>query len=392
MTPATIVACNIYITAASSHSSKLLSLLRRAQDQCRELRHQHKDDFGRSCSSCVAKIENVSSRSSSSNMIAPIAIVHAYADIPYDRSSFHLAGTPECVSAVASNLICNALSEIDLDCTSTNSNKDGQGNELRHPFVGLVDHVSIMSVDQHTPVSNDNNSNCEVAAKAAREIGKRITATNLVNVHYYGRACPNNTSLATVRRERTSFFKSGGAIDGKDQSSKDTPAVSKTLALQGDTTIGTPSNNFVENFNIRLTSNVNFEQAKTLTQFLRGRNISTKGYGVPGVEALTLPYVREASKGGNVYEVACNLTTPKEGSADDIKMQLDQWIEKQKQQSSDVAKVLDYEYFVEDAYPVGTTEEQCKQVLSQAHDMDNEEYWRKYDREILDNFQELLQN
>ena len=72
-----VVACNIYITAAASHASTLLSLLRQAQDNCRDLRrasqHNKRDDTKQSHSSAVA-------------------IVHAYADIPYDRSSFHLAG------------------------------------------------------------------------------------------------------------------------------------------------------------------------------------------------------------------------------------------------------------------------------------------------------------
>ncbi|KAL7542796.1 hypothetical protein ACHAXR_012402 [Thalassiosira sp. AJA248-18] len=386
--PAAIVACNIYITAAASHSSTLLSLLRRAQDQCRQLRSQ--DEDGRR------------NEFSGNKFIAPISIIHAYADIPYDRSSFHLAGTPDCVSDVASRLICNALNEIDLDCT--NNNKSGEGNESRHPFVGLCDHVSVMPLA--LPInSNDSphgNSRCEAAAKVAREIGKQISRTNLVNVHYYGKACPNNTPLATVRREMTSFFKSGGAVD-KDLPSTEATTVLPDKKLKGDTTIGTPDN-FVENFNIRLTSNVSLDQAKTLTQFLRGRNISTKGYGVAGVEALTLPYVRDPCEGGKVYEVACNLTNPKEGSADDIMSQLQKWIEKQKEHlstekdSENGTKEFCFGYFVEDAYPVGTTEEQCIEVLlgkkcNDEHDTGalNKAFWEEHDKEIFHKFQELLQ-
>ena len=65
-----VVACNIYITAAASHASTLLSLLRRAQDHCRDLRvsHYNKRD-------CTA----------ANGHMASVAIVHAYADIPYDR-------------------------------------------------------------------------------------------------------------------------------------------------------------------------------------------------------------------------------------------------------------------------------------------------------------------
>ena len=99
-----IVACNIYITAAASHASTLLSLLRRAQDHCRDLR--------------LASQQN-------KRVDTSVAIVHAYADIPYDRSSFHLAGNADCVADVASRLICNALDEIDLNI-SNNS----------HPTIG----------------------------------------------------------------------------------------------------------------------------------------------------------------------------------------------------------------------------------------------------------------
>ena len=62
-----VVACNIYITAAASYASTLLSLLNRAQDRCREL-HKRYD------TTVVAN-----------GHIASVAIVHAYADIPYDR-------------------------------------------------------------------------------------------------------------------------------------------------------------------------------------------------------------------------------------------------------------------------------------------------------------------
>mmetsp|Transcript_33100 Transcript_33100/g.60705 ORF Transcript_33100/g.60705 Transcript_33100/m.60705 type:complete len:280 (-) Transcript_33100:26-865(-) len=261
---------------------------------------------------------------------------------------------------------------------------------------------------------DDNNSKdnltkqCKAAAaNAARVIGSRMSETNLVNVHYYGMACLENTPLATVRRERTSFFESGGAIDVSLKERNGTSTVQKKVALKGDTTIGSPVE-FVENFNIRLTSNVDFDRAKTLTQFLRGRNMEKRGYGVAGVEALTLPYVRDTSKGGEVYEVACNLTTPKEGSADEIRLQLMKWIDRQRQELSgnrdggglteddgDACK-FNYEYFVEDAYTVGTTEEQCIRVLSgkrtETEDIrSGTVFWEDYDKEVYHKFQDFLQ-
>mmetsp|Transcript_20343 Transcript_20343/g.33199 ORF Transcript_20343/g.33199 Transcript_20343/m.33199 type:complete len:407 (+) Transcript_20343:75-1295(+) len=403
MTPAAVVACNIYITAASSHSSTLLSLLRRAQDHCQQLRHQQNNGHNKDTTA------RNDAFAGNQRIMAPVAIIHAYADIPYDRSSFHLAGRPDFVSDVASRLICNALNEIDLDCSHINDNKSGENKESRHPFVGLVDHVSVMAMAYPTNDNGGSKDKCEAASNAAHEIGNRISKTNLVNVHYYGMACPNNTPLATVRREKTSFFKSGGAVDKeqmgqyKGASPKETSA-SPNVALKGDTTIGAPVN-FAENFNIRLTSKVNFDQAKTLTQFLRGRNIETRGYGVAGVEALTLPYARGPSEGGKVYEVACNLLDPKEGSVAMVRAQLEEWIERQRLELSgshdgsgvtdDEACKFNYEYFVEDAYPVGTTEEQCIRVLSgerlDEDDSSSETFWEEYDKGVAQKFQELLQ-
>jgi len=342
-----IVACNIYITAAASHASTLLSLLRRAQDHCRDLRHASQQHNKRD------------------DKHASVAIVHAYADIPYDRSSFHLAGNADCVADVASRLICNALDEIDLDI----------GNNS-HPTIGVIDHISVMKMRKCT----DN-----IAATTAKQIGNNISKTNIVNLYYYGSACPNNTSLATVRR-RTSFFNSGGAIDKEDNHNTEQEDTTTKRVAKGSCTIGTPAN-FVENYNIRLTSNISFEQAKTLTQFVRGRNIETKGYGVLGVEALTLPYGREKSK---VYEVACNLTSPKVGSAEKVQAQLMKWIDKQRQElceintSADISK-YNYDYFVEKAYRVGTTENQCIDVLSK-DDISLDDL----DKDAYNKFQDLL--
>ena len=402
MTPASIVGCNIYITAAASHSSTLLHLLSRAQDHCRQLRVQNYGE-DRDTIHSNNKLDGHES-------VASVAIVHAYADIPYNRSSFHLSGTSECVSDVAGRLICNALNEIDLDDNSDNnkSGDDKGGGESSHPFVGLVDHVSVMPI-YHPKINTHGDMSsviCEAAASSARHIGKRISETNLVNVYYYGKACPNNTPLATVRRERTSFFKSGGTVDNLDQSqsnditkqNNDSATITK-IALKGDTTIGTPVH-FVENLNIRLTSNVSLEQAKTLTQFVRGRNISTKGYGVDGVEALTLPYVRDTSEGGKVYEVACNLTNPQEGSAENVMTQLEKWIVMQRQLKLSATNhggdesEFNYDYFVEDAYRVGTTEDQCLNVLLKGNIDDNvkrELYWDDYDKEVFRKFRVFLQ-
>jgi glutamate formiminotransferase len=370
------VACNIYITASASHKSTLLRLLRSAQDRCGQLRTQN---------GCVG------------NLTSPVGVIHAYADIPYDRSSIHLAGRSDCVTNVASELILSAINVIDVGV----GNRFGENADSRHPFVGLVDHVSVMPLaypmnQNHSPVENCSNDR-EAATNAARDIGRKISKTKLVNVHYYGMACPQNTPLAKVRRESTSFFQSGGAIDREQNGQHRSIPESKSplnLAKKGDATVGTPIN-FVENFNIRLTSKVNFDQAKTLTQFLRGRNIGEKGYGVAGVEALTLVYNRDKSQGGSVYEVACNLTKPKEGGGvQEVRAQLDKWIKIQSERSS--VETDGEMYFVEDAYRVGTTEEQCRRVLLQgkvygASSMSNNEtFWEEHDKEVFCKFEEHL--
>ncbi|KAL7448709.1 hypothetical protein ACHAWC_000855 [Mediolabrus comicus] len=233
-----------------------------------------------------------------------------------------------------------------------------------------------------------------------RKIGSAISDKNSINMHYYGLACPNQTSLATVRRRKTSFFNSGGALDSSGcnevDSSNNNNDIPKQQSQQchyekGECTIGTPPQ-FVENYNIRLTRNVDLNTAKTLTQALRGRNISTKGMGVPGVEALTLPYHRDASLGGDVFEVACNLTEPKDGSVEKIEEQLEKWIAEQQQHHQllsnlgEVNSKRNRDFYIEKAYRVGTTEEQCINILNDEED----NRWIKHDIQVLTRFKEYL--
>lgn len=356
-----LVACNIYITSAAS--AVLPSLLTRAQDHCRQLRHmqqlQHNDQ---------------------NNKESNAAIVHAYADIPYDRSSFHLAGQSDCVAEVAIRLIKNALNEIELD---SNNNDPSNKLEARHPFVGLVDHVAVMPITCQE-LGASASSTTAAAATAAREIGSQIDQSDSIKIHYYGLACPNNTPLATVRR-KTSFFNSGGAQQNNSSSGNNPKEHTAQTYEKGECTIGAPQT-FVENYNIRLTPNVDFSTAKSLTQALRGRNIATQGMGVPGVEALTLPY-------NNVYEVACNLLEPKIGGVDQIEDELEKWIGKQRQQrlknDEHADNLYDRDYFIEKAYRVGTTEEQCLFVLNNT-DEDNGSCMQ-YDQQVLSRFNEFLE-
>ncbi|KAL7519850.1 hypothetical protein ACHAWX_004599 [Stephanocyclus meneghinianus] len=414
-----LVACNIYIASASS-DSVLQNLLMRAQSHCQYIR-----EHGASKSNSDATREKLPDKSNSdvgcairgygwqSNQIVtgrdnptmsgchrytktmyPVAIIHAYADVSYNRSSFHLAGRSDCVADAAVHLILNSFDQIDFDCSAQ--------NDSAHPFVGLIDHVSVMPLVSF-PVSDNAPSSENIiseqdglklsqraAVDAAKAIGNAITNSqqHAANVFFYGLACPNMTPLAKVRKEMTSFFNSGSLISNLDNNVE-------PRNLKGDCTIGVPPN-FVENFNIRMSPNVSISQAKTLTQFLRGRNISTKGFGVEGVEALTLPYEKINDTGDKslVYEVACNLTNPKKGSVQHIEKAVDDWVAEQSAISSlgERAKT-GTNYLIEKMYRVGTTEQQCIESLGLGYsqsDSINVQYWENHDRDVLDKFQKLL--
>ena len=96
-----------------------------------------------------------------------------------------------------------------------------------------------------------------------------------------------------------------------------------------------------------------------------------------------------------MYEVACNLTNPSVGSVDKVKAAIGDWIEMQKQQlmeerDNDTAdERYGYEYFIDEAYPVGTTETQCIDVLAMKSG-DEEAFRDLYDEEVYHNFQRYL--
>lgn len=297
--PQPLVACNVYVSfGRSQHADVLTRLLSHAQGQCHSLRAIYPSD--------------------------QIVVVHAYADPAYNRSSFHLAGQPSPVVAVAAELAKGAIEalltipQVDEDDTST------------HPFVGIVDHVAVMPLnDMHETVAGrENDHSYKPTGWAARKIGDMMDQLG-VDVLYYGDAHPDGTPLATVRREQTSFFRSGGL--GASSTSSNTKV--------GVATVGAPST-FVENYNVRLHP-CNVETARSLTRTLRERD-----GGLLGVEVLTLPY----SKGR--YEVACNLLRPDVGSAEAIHARVREWDAQQ------------HKRLVETEYRVGTTVEQCIEALS----------------------------
>lgn len=80
-----------------------------------------------------------------------------------------------------------------------------------------------------------------------------------------------------------------------------------------------------------------------------------------GVEALTLPY----SDGR--FEVACNmLEVGKGGSVEKIDRRLDEWVQGmviEHRKGKGVDEEIERQDFVDDAYRVGTTVDQCLEVL-----------------------------
>lgn len=240
-------------------------------------------------------------------------------------------------------------------------------NQSRHPFVGLVDHVSVMPLDgvetwsptKAGDMSSDGTNDCHhsntTTGNAAREIGSTMTELG-VNVYYYGNAHPNKTPLATVRREQTVFFQSGSLKDSDKNSNNNNNKA-------GIATVGAPPT-FVENFNIRLQSSKS--TAQSLTKLVRERN-----GGLPGVEALTLAY------GEGRFEVACNLLSPQVGSADVIKAKVKEW-----QSQLDNQDVI-----VEKAYRVGTTADQCLEALSLC---ESQETAIEHDKVVFQRLKEYL--
>jgi len=327
-----LIACNVYISAGAmkAHRALLLSLLQQTQDLC--VSPDGKDD-------------------STSRAV----VVHAYTDKVYDRSSFHLAGHAEAVLRVSSALAVTAVRELrKLHDTSTQQESPNRSN-VAHPFVGLVDHVSMMPLTRRLIATDKEPSLEQVAAGwAAKEVGSLMEQKLGIDVLLYGMAHPKQTPLAVVRREKTSFFQSGGLDNGADAGERRDTA-----------TIGAPPE-FVENYNVRL--RCSRKLAQSLTSRIRERDA-----GLPGVEALTLPY----SDGR--WEVACNLLRPcSDGAtAEDIQCAVHQW-----------EKDQDQGLLVETLYRVGTTLDQCLEAWKRSNSSNAEK--QEHDKVVTQRLEDYL--
>jgi hypothetical protein len=371
-----LVACNVYVSAGrKQHAGSLLHILKSSQELCQELRMRQQ--------------ENGESDISNNR----IALVHAYADGPYDRSSFHLAGSAECVALVASHVATTAIDTLHpFFIHQQEENK--AGNRSQHPLVGIVDHVSVMPLvqstaeilqnetDQQTPPP-ESTSTCssadgdefsrnadiyvppDASGLAALYVAHKLRLLG-VHCHPYGTADQNHSPLASVRKQKTSFFKSG-ALDSNSCKRMDNNFL-------GECTVGSPPE-FVENFNVRLTANVSKKQAMQLTKKVRERD-----GGIIGVEALTLPY----SEGR--FEVACNLLQPKIGSSAEIMKAIREWIDELNEENGSTGGT-DHDYYIDEAYRVGCTAGQCMAAINK-----NEERFEGHDLSVIGNMHRYLHN
>jgi glutamate formiminotransferase len=220
----------------------------------------------------------------------------------------------------------------------------------RHPTVGLVDHVSVLPLDENN-VGNNNDSTeqndiASIAGSVARNIGETLESSG-ADVLYYGQAHPSGKELAAVRRDSTRFFKENTKTTVGAQEHDHHGGHERIPPSAGQATVGAPPR-FVENYNIRLEPSVSRAIARTLTESVRERS----GRGLPFVEALTLAY------GPDQYEVACNLLDPTVTSARDVEERMRDWEREQSNGDGDAALGL-----VETAYRVGTTTDMCLDAL-----------------------------
>jgi len=363
-----LVACNVYVSAGgggknrNQHAKVLSKLLADAQANCRRLSTRHHGQPSASDDTSTVRARGVT-----------VVVVHAYADPIYDRSSFHLAGSADRVAVVASDLATSAIRYLRQAAANGGENDQSDlsdNTDRSHPSVGLVDHIAVMPLigsDDHEtdssvlgkktpskPDQQDDHDHDSASGWAARQIGRAMmtAATSIsLQVLYYGSAPPSRKPLAEVRRERTNFFQSGGlSLASTD---KKGTASQRKSSRQQVATVGAPLY-FAENYNIRLSNRCSKRVAQTLTRFVRERD-----GGLPGVEALTLPY----SHGR--WEVACNLLRPDLASADDVQARVELWERHQLEQElgEDGSASDDTRSFVEFGYRVGTTVEQCLQAL-----------------------------
>lgn len=328
------------------------------------------------CSGCNAKERCNLSFLSASSLEHKTVLVHAFADVPYRRSSFHFAGTSRGVAEIVSKLVTEVSSCNELQ---QNYGKINTAQSIHsHPTVGLIDHVAVMPLVRDTTcdgllatIRTRNNEEESSAATAAHQIGASLEALDCL-VYYYGYADgERQASLAEIRRERTRFFNTKGSSSVGGGSS----SASEIFSNSGITCVGCPLE-FTENFNVRLSFPLGQKDAKKVAMSLT-RKLRERDGGLAGVEALTLPYHSNDTMGIEMYEVACNLLKPTVGSADAIQELTQNWMDEMISKGRNVT--------IDKAYRVGTTATQCLKAFSLA-----ENDLVEHSEGVIRRFEELL--
>ena len=398
-----LVACNVYVSAGANpiHRDLLLSLLKDTQKHCQQQEQSNQAALPRDASSKLRKDNN----NQFLRISGRVMLVHAFADGPYDRSSFHIAGSPNLVTNAVSRLATNAIQVLASSSSSIQQQDTSSSSTstTAHPTVGLVDHISILPLtntndeldsddDGHTEkmmlsreqwheyyssLTIDSSRNASSSPSSSSDVDndeKIITTTegwvaieignaleNIgVDVLYYGYAHPDNTPLAQIRRDRTNFFKNNNrAVSSSPR---------KTIEL-GQATIGAPPH-FVENYNVRLSNKCPKKVAISLTKYLRQE--------LEYLESLTLPYSHQS------YESACNLLNPDVTSARDVEMKVEEWLLKT-QANNPNENDDDNNNLVEIGYRVGTTASQCLEALKETSE--SMEAVQAYDHQVYQRFE-----
>jgi glutamate formiminotransferase len=334
-----LIGCNIYITAGGDdqHIPLLKDLAQRAQNLFEEKSSKnYVQNLPRKSLEQITEEEMERSliEDDISERYDLGALVHAYTDPVYNRTSLHLAGTAEIILEVSIDLIQHVVIELrKLEETS-----DPSVYEFAHPHVGLVDHVAVVPLitGEESRILDPNTTFTPHfvpthGADVARKIGKAMRDTLNIHVFFYGLAHKNKISLVKVRKRRTNFFKTNGKCT--------TGSMEPDIATTESCTVGAPEE-FVENYNVRLKDTCSKKTAQYLSRLVR-----EKDGGLDGVEALAFPY------SNNQWEVACNILRPYAGGAnvEQLKDAFRDW---------NVKKDI-----MEKGYRVGTTQEQSIKVL-----------------------------
>jgi Formiminotransferase domain, N-terminal subdomain len=292
------------------------------------------------------------------------ALVHAYADKVYNRSSYYLAGTSEIVLEVAMDLINNAVLELRKIVTVP----DPFIVATALPDVGWVDHVAVMplltGIESRNAVPEGTQFTCRWVetrhTDVAHRIGKEMENNLGVQVYYYGLALKKNTLFTKVWKRRDVALRkkypfSPAPVPGAGENRFTESAL-----------VGSPEE-FVEQYNIRLTNKCTRRVAHFVARYVREEDD-----GLIGVDAYGHPYSL------NRYEVMCSVRRPFSGGAsvDDIQNRIDTW-----DQSTE-------KKFVEQGYRVGTTQEQSIKVIEDV--MQGTENREKHDFEVLEAFNRYL--